>query len=182
MDAVVDEEGRPEPPDQGDELATTLGYLEFLRATIAWKCDGIDAAGMRATVGPSTMTLGGLLKHLAWVEDYWFSYRLHGNPPDDRWADVDWRADPDWEWTSAADDRPDELLALWSGVVQRSRHLVDEALASGGGLDQLAAGFPDDADRVPSLRWILQHMNEEYARHAGHADLLRESVDGSTGE
>ncbi len=182
MTTVVDEQGRPEPPDQGDELATTIGYLEFLRATLAWKCAGVDADGMRTGIGTSTMTLGGLLKHLAWVEDYWFSYRLHGNQPDERWADVDWAEDPDWEWNSAADDSPDELRARWSDAVERSRELVADALAGGEGLDQLAVGFPDDADRVPSLRWILQHMNEEYARHAGHADLLREAVDGSTGE
>ena len=178
---IIDDEGRPEPPDQGDELGTTLGYLEFLRATLAWKCAGLDRAGLATTIGSSTMTLGGLVKHLAWVEDFWFSCRLHDNDPAEPWASVDWSADSDWEWNSAADDSPEELMALWRTTVDRSRSLVDEALTTGG-LDQLAAGFPPDADRVPNLRWILQHMNEEYARHCGHADLLREAADGSTGE
>lgn len=178
---TIDEQGRPEPPDQGDELATITGFLDFLRATMAWKCEGLDAAGLATTVGPSTMTLGGLLKHLAWVEDYWFGVRLNGDDPDPAWADVDWEADGDWEWNSAADDTPEQLRTLWSDTVDRSRANLDRALATGG-LDQLAAGFPADADRVPSLRWILVHMIEEYGRHAGHADLLREAVDGQTGE
>jgi len=100
----VDEQGRPEPPDAADEVATTLGYLDFFRATMAWKCQGLDAAGLRTTMGRSDMSLGGLLKHLAWVEDYWFSFRLHGNDPVEPWASAPWSDDPDWEWHSAADD------------------------------------------------------------------------------
>ncbi len=177
----IDEQGRPEPPDQGDELSTVVGFLDFLRATLAWKCRGVDADGLRATIASSTMTLGGLLKHMAFVEDYWLSVRLGGNDPAAVWAEVDWEADPDWDWNSAADDSPDELLDLWGAAVERSRAELERALA-GGGLDQLATGFPPDAERVPSLRWVLVHMIEEYGRHAGHADLLREAVDGQTGE
>ena len=69
----VDEQGRPEPPAAGDETATLVGFLEYQRATFAWKCGGLDAAGLAATVGVSPMTLGGMLKHLAYVEDVWFS-------------------------------------------------------------------------------------------------------------
>jgi hypothetical protein len=93
---------------------------------------------------------------------------------------VDWKADPDWDWHSAADDSPEQLFALWRDAVARSRLLVSEALADGG-LEQLARRTWTDG-RAPSLRWILVHMIEEYARHNGHADLLRESVDGLTGE
>jgi hypothetical protein len=93
---------------------------------------------------------------------------------------VDWQRDPDWEWHSAADDTPEQLNALWQDVVTHSRSLVTEALADGG-LGRLAQQtWPDGT--APSLRWILVHMIEEYARHNGHADLLRESVDGLTGE
>ena len=93
---------------------------------------------------------------------------------------MDWDADPDWEWHSAAEDSPEELRAIWEDAVARSRAVVTEALASGG-LDQLARRtWPDGS--APSLRWILLHMIEEYARHNGHADLIRESVDGETGE
>jgi uncharacterized damage-inducible protein DinB len=177
----LDEQGRPEPPVAGDELANLLGFVDFQRATLAWKCGGLDAAGLRATVGASAMTLGGLLKHLAYVEDDWFSRFLPGRdtmPPP--WDTVDWSADRDWDWHSAAADTPQELFALWEAAVARSRAAVAAALADGG-LGQLArTTWPDG--RAPSLRWLLAHMLEEYSRHNGHADLLREAVDGQTGE
>ena len=89
-------------------------------------------------------------------------------------------ADPDWDWNSAADDTPEELFALWEDAVAESRALLAEALADGG-LDRLAArSWP--TGETPSLRWILVHMIEEYARHNGHADLIRERIDGATGE
>jgi uncharacterized damage-inducible protein DinB len=176
----MDEQGRPEPPLAADETATLLGFLDYQRATLAWKCAGLDAAGLRATVGASSMTLGGLLKHLAYVEADWFSRWLHGEDRQPPWNTVDWKADPDWEWNSAAEDSPEQLFALWGDAVARSRSLVAEALAEGG-LERLARRTWSDG-RAPSLRWILVHMVEEYARHNGHADLLRESVDGLTGE
>ena len=177
---ALDEQGRPEPPLAGDETATLLGFLDYQRATLAWKCGGLDEAGLKATVAASPMTLGGLLKHLAYVEDAWFSRWLHGQDRRPPWDTVDWEADPDWDWHSAAADAPDQLHALWQDAVTRSRSLVSEALADGG-LEQLARRtWPDG--RAPSLRWILVHMVEEYARHNGHADLLREFVDGLTGE
>jgi uncharacterized damage-inducible protein DinB len=176
----IDEFGRPEPPLTADETGTLLGFLDWQRATLAWKCSGLDAAGLAATVGVSSMTLGGLLKHLAYVESEWFSRWLPGADRQPPWDTVDWTADHDWDWHSAADDSPEQLLALWQGAVDRSRALVSDALAQGG-LEQLARRtWPDG--RSPSLRWILCHMIEEYARHNGHADLLRESVDGQTGE
>jgi uncharacterized damage-inducible protein DinB len=177
---VIDEQGRPEPPEAADEISTLLGFLDFHRATLAWKCAGLDAAGLGATVGASTMTLGGILKHMAYVENWWFSESLLGRPAGEPWESVDWKADRDWEWHSAASDTPEQLRALWEDTVERSRAAVAEAAADGG-LDRLAArGWSDG--RTPSLRWILVHMIEEYARHNGHADLIRESVDGETGE
>jgi uncharacterized damage-inducible protein DinB len=176
----LDEHGRPEPPLAADETAAILGFLEYQRATLAWKCAGLDAAGLQATVAASSMTLGGLLKHMAYVEDDWFSRWLHGRDNAPPWDTVDWAADRDWDWHSAAEDTPEQLLTLWQDAVARSRDLVAEALADGG-LDWLARRTSPDG-RAPSLRWILLHMIEEYARHNGHADLLRESVDGLTGE
>ena len=176
----IDEQGRPEPPLAADEIGTLLGFVDFLRATFEWKCAGLDSAGLTATVGVSSMTLGGMLKHLALVEDDWFTGWLAGQELTAPWDAVDWKADRDWDWHSAAGDSPAELLGLWQSSVARSRLIVEEALAAGG-LDQLTRRtWPDG--RAPSLRWLLCHMIEEYARHNGHADLIRESVDGQTGE
>lgn len=169
-----------EPPMAGGEAATLLGSLERQRATLAHKCGGLDADGLRARLAPSTVTLGGLLKHLALVEDDYFTRRLHGRPLGAPWNGVDWDADPDWEWHSAAADSPEQLTALWREAVERSRASVVEALALGG-LDQLGRWtWPDG--RSPSLRRILVDLIEEYARHVGHADLIRESIDGLVGE
>ena len=177
---VLDDHGRPEPPLVADETATLLGFLDYQRATFAWKCAGLDAAGLGTSVAASSMTLGGMLKHLSWVEALWFAWRLHGKDPLSPWNAVDWDADPDWDWHSAAEDTPGQLHAIWQEAVTRSRSLVAEALAKGE-LDYLAQRpWPDGS--APSLRWILVHMIEEYARHNGHADLIRESVDGETGE
>jgi uncharacterized damage-inducible protein DinB len=177
---TLDEQGRTEPPVDGDELATLVGFLEFHRATFAWKCRGVDAAGLQARVGRSTMTLGGLLKHLTLVEESWFSWSLFDRAPLPPWDTVDWDSDPDWEWRTAAEDPPDELLARWEASVVRSRSDLDEALERGGP-EQVAAKRWSDG-RAPNLRWVLIHMIEEYARHNGHADLLREAVDGEVGE
>lgn len=177
---VIDDQGRPEPPLVADELTMLLGFLDYQRTTLEWKTAGLDGAGLGARLAPTTMTLGGLLKHMAWVEDYWFSRRLFGREAAEPWADVDWKADPDWEWNSAAADSPEQLRRLWSAAVEQSRACVEEAMRDGG-LDRLAVPKGSDT-REPSLRWILVHMIEEYARHNGHADLLRESVDGETGE
>jgi uncharacterized damage-inducible protein DinB len=177
---VVDEHGRPEPPPAGDEVETLLGFLDYQRATLEWKTRGLDRAGLNATVGVSTMTLGGLLKHMALVEDIWFTNRLFGRAPVAPFDTVDWDADPDWDWHSAADDSPEELRALWQQAVARSRDRVAEALADGGLGRECERRWP--TGESPTLRWVLVHMIEEYARHNGHADLLRESVDGETGE
>jgi pimeloyl-ACP methyl ester carboxylesterase/uncharacterized damage-inducible protein DinB len=175
-----DAQGRLEPPWAGDELENLVGFLEFQRDTFAWKTAGLDAAGLQATVGKSEMTLGGMLKHMALVEDGWFTHKLHGRERSAPFHDVDWDADWDWDWHSAAADTPDELQALWRTSVARSRAALGEALADGG-LDRLAARAQSDG-RAPNVRWILAHMIEEYARHNGHADLIRESIDGRTGE
>ena len=169
-----------EPPVAGSETDTLIGSLERQRRTFAWKCGGLDAAGLRATVGASSVTLGGLLKHLALVEDEYFARRLRGEELGPPWDTVDWDADPDWEWHSAAGDSPAQLYALWQEAVARSRAAVADALAEGGPGQLARFTWPDG--RSPSLRRILVDLIEEYARHVGHADLIRESVDGLVGE
>ena len=176
----LDEQGRPQPPGAADETATLLGFLEYERATLAWKCSGLDAAGLNTTLRPSSMTLGGMLKHLARVEDYWFSYALHAHDLATPWNAVDWTADPDRDWHSAAEESPEQLRTFWWDATERSRGLVTQAL-SDGGLDQRARR-PWPNGQTPSLRSILVTVIDEYARHNGHADLIRESVDGHTGQ
>ena len=175
-----DADGRPEPRQAAGELTTLLGFLEYQRATLGWKCDGIDAGGLRTRVGASPLTLGGLRKHMALVETNWFRRRLHGEgrrPPFDA---VDWSTQPDWDFDSAASDEPDVLAALWQAAIAEARWGIVMALADRG-LDQpTVMTWPDGS--APTLRWVLVHMIEEYARHNGHADLLREAIDGATGE
>ena len=180
MTAPADQD-RIEPPVAGSEVATLLGSMERQRATFAWKAADLDAAGLATTVGASSLTLGGLLKHLAWVEELKFSTVLHGRPPAAPWDAVDWDADPEWPWRSAADDSPEHSYRLWHDAVVKARAAIAEALADGG-LDRRVAWMPDDVPEHPSLRRLLADVLEEYARHTGHADLIREAVDGRVGE
>lgn len=176
----MSDDGRTEPPLAGDERATLAGFLGFFRETLAWKCAGLDAAGLAATLQSSAMTLGGMLKHVAMVEDYWCLYVVDGQEPAEPWASADWEADPDWEWHSATDHRPDELLELWKTSVARSQAVLDAAIDARS-LDGFTIRPNRDGEQL-SLRWIYLHLIEEYARHTGHADLLRESIDGEVGE
>lgn len=176
----MDEHGRPEPPGVAGELDTLTGFLEFHRATLAWKTEDLDDEQLRRSLPPTTMTLGGMLKHLAFVEDYWFGEIVSGADPHPPFDEAPWDVDPDWDWNSAGADPGEDLRQVWEDAVHRSRAVVAEELGDHGGeaLDQTYRLGPE---RV-SLRWVLIHMVEEYARHNGHADLLREAVDGLTGE
>ncbi|HEX6501363.1 MAG TPA: DUF664 domain-containing protein [Micromonosporaceae bacterium] len=169
-----------EPPLAGTEVEHLVGALDRLRWTFRWKAGGLDAAGLRTRVGASSLTLGGLLKHLAIVEDHASTTRLRGEPVGAPWDALGWDGSNDWEFTSAADDTPEQLYALWDGAVERSRARFAAALADGG-LDQLArVAWPDG--RRASVRRLICDLVEEYGRHTGHADLLREAVDGLVGE
>jgi hypothetical protein len=130
------------------------------------------------TTAASALTLGALVKHLAYVEDQWFTMRFAGLPAPEPWASAPWDEDRDWDLHSAAADGPDELLALFDAALLRSRAVVDSAVT----LDGLSAPSSEPGRGPWNLRWILVHMIEEYARHAGHADLLREAIDGQTGD
>ncbi|QCB94721.1 DinB family protein [Cellulomonas shaoxiangyii] len=180
MAATLDEHGRPGPPLDGDEWATLSGFLDHQRATFAWKSADLTAVQMSRRLPPSSMTLAGLMKHLAYVEDDWFGRWLNDEPRREPWASVDWAATPDWEWDSARTDEPEVLRALWEQSVARARTAAAEAFHAGGLSGTTRRRWPDG--RSPSLRWVMTHMVEEYARHNGHADLLREAVDGRVGE
>lgn len=169
---------RPVPfTPAGDEVETLLSTLDRNRRTFSWKCSGLDAAGMSARLRPSTLTLGGLVKHLALIEDHYFTSMLAGRPMPEAWHSYE---GDDWEWRTAADDTPDELMALWRSAVTRSRSAVADALLVGG--PDTPAAEPTHWGARLNLRRILADIIEEYARHTGHADLIRESVDGLVGE
>ncbi|HYS41781.1 MAG TPA: DUF664 domain-containing protein [Pseudonocardiaceae bacterium] len=178
---MIDSDYPWEPPLAGTEAEHLVGALERLRATFRWKADGLDAAGLRTRIGASSLTLGGLLKHLARAEDQMFTTKLSGAPLSPPWNAVDWDTDDsDWDFNSAADDTPEQLYTLWDDTIERSRAKLNAALADGG-LDQLVhLSWPGRGQL--SLRRLVCDLIEEYGRHTGHADLLREAVDGRVGE
>jgi hypothetical protein len=169
-----------EPPLAGTEAEHLVGALDRLRSTFRWKADGLDAVGLQTRIGASSLTIGGLLKHLSRAEDEMFTAKLSGAPVSPPWDTAPWDADPDWDFTSAAGDTPEQLYALWDSTIARSRSTLDAAIADGG-LDQLVHLFWPDGSHI-SLRRLVCDLIEEYGRHTGHADLLREAVDGRVGE
>ena len=166
-----------EPSNTGPEISQLPAYLDQQREAMLRKTEGLTREQLTRTLPPSSLTLGGLLNHLALVEDSWFRERFAGLPADEAWAGVDWDADPDWEFRTAADLAADELRERYRQACARSREVVARA----GSLDQLSA-LPRRVGGHFDLRWVLLHMLEETARHAGHADLIRESIDGAVGE
>lgn len=173
-----------EPPLAGTEVGHLLGALDRQRATFRWKADGLDAAGLNTRIGASTLTIGGLLKHLAVVEDEKFTVWLSGAPLGEPWVSLGGPPGGDdadeWVFGSAAADSPEDLYALYDGAVRRSHQRLGAALANGG-LDQ-PAHIQFGSRGHLSLRRLLFDLLEEYGRHTGHADLLREAVDGRVGE
>jgi hypothetical protein len=169
-----------EPPLAGSERDAILGALERMRATFRFKADGLDAEGLSTRIGASSLTLGGLLKHIAANEDQKFSVKLSGVPMDEVWDDNGWDDSDDWEFESAAQDPPERLYALYDAAVARSRASLATYLGDGG-LDR-PAHVSDGEGNHANVRRLLLDMVEEYGRHTGQADLLREAVDGRVGE
>jgi uncharacterized damage-inducible protein DinB len=173
---------RPEPADMNrlpsTELVALNEFLDFYRTVLARKAEGLTAEQLRRTTSASNLTLGGLIKHMALVEDSWFTIRFADQPAPEPWASASWEVDADWELTSAANDSPEELLALYDSACARSRAVVAATTSLDAPMpsENLGKGGPCN------LRWIMVHMIEEYARHTGHADFLRESIDGQIGD
>ena len=163
---------RPDPPTTGDERAMLTVWLDFQRTTLLWKCELIDGTALvRRGVAPSSLSLLGLVRHMAYVEWHWFDHVFAGNPSP---PPISVQADPDADFNDLDPSRAMADFDLFASQCDVSRAIAGAAPT----LDATAAA----ADRPISLRWIMIHMIEEYARHNGHADLLRERIDGSVGE
>lgn len=175
---MVTSEARRTPPMHGDEAETLRAFLDLQRDTFRWKCSGLSTEQLHQGLAPTTMTLAGMVLHLTMVEAGWFNLHFAGGVAMPGWlalADTD---DPDWSWNHAREHEPAQLWQWYDEAVAVSDEVVERALAGDAGLDTRAA---DETEPV-SLRWLLCHMIEEYARHVGHADLLRQSIDGEVGE
>ncbi|GGR91775.1 mini-circle uncharacterized 19.1 kDa protein [Streptomyces aureoverticillatus] len=168
-------DGRPIPPLIADEPTMLAGWLDFHRATLAHKCAGLDDVRLRrASVEPSALSLFGLVQHLAEVERSWFQRVFAGRDVPWLYGDRAGGFAPDPERSFA------DVLAVWRREVEVSREIcAAHALDDTGRLTAEDAAWM--GGEAVSLRWILLHLIEEYARHNGHADLLRERVDGVTG-
>ena len=161
---------RPRAPFVGDERAVLDGWLDFHRATLLWKCEGLTLDQLKlASVPTSTLTLLGLVRHLTEVERGWFLPFLGEQVPD-LYCSED---NPDGDFDDVADADAAGDLARFGEVVDA----ISELLAHRQ-LDEVEV----DGEKSYNLRWIMTHLIEEYARHNGHADLLREAIDGRTGE
>jgi hypothetical protein len=160
------------PPETSDERATLEGYLDYHRDTLMWKCAGLSAEQLSARPLPTTnLSLLGLVRHLADVERSWFRRRLAGEDAPPIYYTG---AEPDLDIDPPPDADPDVDFAVW-----RAEVAACTAAAAGRELDETFTARPGDQ---VSLRWLYGHMIEEYARHNGHADLLRQAIDGATGE
>ncbi|MFE6051486.1 DinB family protein [Kitasatospora sp. NPDC056446] len=174
MAGMTEPDPRVDPPMAVDETATLTAFLDYHRATLALKCEGLTDDQLRLrSVPPSALSLLGLVRHMAEVERYWFQGILLGEEFDTGryWT----KADPDGDFgnVDTADVAAD--FAVWRAEIEAARRAC-------AGLPLDTVGKRPRRGREVTLRWILAHMVEEYARHNGHADLLRESVDGATGE
>jgi hypothetical protein len=172
--STVDETAyRTDPPQVGDERAMLAGWLAYQRGTLLWKCAGLTGTQLAlATAEPSKMTLLGLVRHLTEVERYWFQICVAGRPLVPRfWTDEH----PDGDFDLLDEDRAVEDLGEFKTVA-----LVSDQIANSFELDHVFHRPNRDGDW--SLRWLYMHLNQEYARHNGHADLIRERLDGVTGE
>jgi hypothetical protein len=163
-------DARVDPPQVGAEREELLSYLEYYRSTVELKCLGVPKEKLsEQTMPPSTMTLHGLIRHLAGVEQWWIHYQFAQEKVEFLWDD-----DPASDFDDLSGDF-DRDLATWRAMCEHSRQIVARSL-----LDD--TGIRERNGEPISLRWVLLRMITEYARHSGHADFLREAIDGAVGE
>ncbi|WP_210605232.1 DinB family protein [Brevibacterium oceani] len=166
-----------EPATTPSERQGLEEFLDYFRQVIRRKAEGLGPEQLTHTVASSSLSIGGMIRHLTLVEESWFSEVLLGRDLAEPWASVDWKADPDWDFDSAAGSSADDLLSAHAQACARSREILAEA----ADLDALSVRG-DSTGQKFNVRWILIHLVEEYARHAGHADLIREDIDGQVGD
>ncbi len=166
----------PYPSYSAGERDMLTSYLDYYRAVLIDKASGLDSDQLNTRLGPSTLTLGNLIHHMAVVEHWWFHEAFAGNDPREPWASAPWEDDRDWEFTVASELAPEVILGRYQSAIEDSQRIEGTA----GSLADESVKTRDG--KHWTLRWILVHMIEETARHAGHADLLRESIDGETGD
>ena len=158
------------PDPKGTERDLLNQYLDWYRAAILRKIDGASDEALRARIVPSQTTLLGIVKHLAYVEIWWFQIVFAGREVEDDWDEQD----PDADWRIEPDDTTERVVSFYRETCDESRAIV----ASADDFDAESAR----AGKKYNLRRIMIHMIEETARHAGHADILRELIDGQTGD
>jgi len=163
---------QPHIPPDADEPTMLMAFLTNFRSDLLDRAWGLDAAQLQQTLPPSTLSIGRLISHMAMVEYHWFTMRLDGQDMPEPFASLDWDADSDAEMTLSSTMTVDELTGLYDGAIADSNARIEAAES----LDVLAKS--ERRGVRYSLRWIMVHMIEEYARHCGHADLIRESIDG----
>jgi uncharacterized damage-inducible protein DinB len=168
----VTETKRAIPPLNADELPTLAAFLDYLRGAIVIKVTGLDDEALRRPMTPSGVCLLGIVKHLAYVERWWFPHTFSGQDVEFPWTDDD----PDADWRIEPGDATRDVIDLYLAECERGRKIVAESSP-----EQLSARSSRTQERI-TLRWIVTHMIEETGRHAGHADILRELIDGQTGE
>ncbi|MGH3245585.1 MAG: DinB family protein [Trebonia sp.] len=169
---------RQDPDATTTSERDSLGqYLDYQRETILLKAEGLTKEQLARKIPTSGLTLAGILYHLALVEEDWFEIKFLGHADREDFAGIDWAADPDYEFRTALEKEPDWLRRRYRDACNRARQVT----AAAGSLDDASVSTLSNGKPF-TLRWVMLHLIEETARHAGHADLLREAIDGTVGE
>jgi hypothetical protein len=169
---------RQDPDPTTTSERDSLGqYLDYQRETILLKAEGLTKAQLAQQIPTSDLTLAGILYHLALVEEGWFEVDFVGHQHREDFEGIDWDADPNYEFRTALERQPDWLRRRYRDACDRARQVA----AGAGSLDDVSVSTRVGGKPF-TLRWVMLHLIEETARHAGHADLLREAIDGVVGE